>query len=225
VLFSRDSIKSILSNKRYLSAIIAVVLVTIFALILLVPLSHRIPQPPSTNTNQQKGAHNNQNNPAASHGAIYHSPSPPAAEDDSNPSKPTFSPSNLTEPNNSTVTIKQSADNNGGKSGLFGNNCEGPYPGYPFCQDKVDSMLNDWKASDDNGRVELRKKGVNGSKCSILTYLNLNGFFCPEAADYNKAKIRGVNLGGWLVLEPWITPTLFEPFLADNATVQDQYTW
>ena len=25
-----------------------------------------------------------------------------------------------------------------------------------------------------------------------------------------KDKIRGVNLGGWLVLEPWITPTIFE---------------
>lgn len=24
------------------------------------------------------------------------------------------------------------------------------------------------------------------------------------------AKIRGVNLGGWFVLEPWITPSIFE---------------
>ena len=23
-------------------------------------------------------------------------------------------------------------------------------------------------------------------------------------------KIRGVNLGGWLVMEPWITPKIFE---------------
>ena len=29
----------------------------------------------------------------------------------------------------------------------------------------------------------------------------------------SSASIRGVNLGGWLVLEPWITPSLFEPFL------------
>lgn len=28
--------------------------------------------------------------------------------------------------------------------------------------------------------------------------------------DYNNEKVRGVNLGGWLVLEPWITPSLFE---------------
>jgi glucan 1,3-beta-glucosidase len=30
------------------------------------------------------------------------------------------------------------------------------------------------------------------------------------AFDYNSEKVRGVNLGGWLVLEPWITPSLFE---------------
>lgn len=28
--------------------------------------------------------------------------------------------------------------------------------------------------------------------------------------DFNGDKIRGVNLGGWFVLEPWITPGLFE---------------
>lgn len=28
--------------------------------------------------------------------------------------------------------------------------------------------------------------------------------------DFNGDKIRGVNLGGWFVLEPWITPSLFE---------------
>ena len=26
----------------------------------------------------------------------------------------------------------------------------------------------------------------------------------------NNDTIRGVNLGGWLVLEPWITPSIFE---------------
>ena len=28
--------------------------------------------------------------------------------------------------------------------------------------------------------------------------------------DFGSEKIRGVNLGGWLVLEPWITPSIFE---------------
>jgi glucan 1,3-beta-glucosidase len=28
--------------------------------------------------------------------------------------------------------------------------------------------------------------------------------------NFGQDKIRGVNLGGWLVLEPWITPSIFE---------------
>ncbi|KAK8085804.1 glycoside hydrolase family 5 protein [Apiospora hydei] len=35
------------------------------------------------------------------------------------------------------------------------------------------------------------------------------------------AKIRGVNLGGWLLLEPWITPSIFE---ATPDSVVDEYT-
>jgi glucan 1,3-beta-glucosidase len=33
-----------------------------------------------------------------------------------------------------------------------------------------------------------------------------------------KKKIRGVNLGGWLVLEKWMTPTLFEGLKAEDET-------
>lgn len=39
--------------------------------------------------------------------------------------------------------------------------------------------------------------------------------------DYTKDKIHGVNIGGWLVLEPYITPSLFETF-GDDAPV-DEY--
>ncbi|KAG0096463.1 hypothetical protein BGZ93_004495 [Podila epicladia] len=35
-------------------------------------------------------------------------------------------------------------------------------------------------------------------------------------------KMRGVNLGGWLVLEPFITPSLFDPYV--SAGVVDEYT-
>lgn len=28
--------------------------------------------------------------------------------------------------------------------------------------------------------------------------------------NFGNEKVRGVNLGGWLVLEPWITPSIFE---------------
>lgn len=33
--------------------------------------------------------------------------------------------------------------------------------------------------------------------------------------------IRGVNIGGWLVLEPWITPSIFQAY---GGSVVDEYT-
>lgn len=39
---------------------------------------------------------------------------------------------------------------------------------------------------------------------------------------YGQQPIRGVNLGGWLVLEPFITPSLFEPYVAQG--VVDEYS-
>jgi glucan 1,3-beta-glucosidase len=41
--------------------------------------------------------------------------------------------------------------------------------------------------------------------------------------DYNSQKVYGVNLGGWFVLEPWITPSLFDAY-ANSGTVKDEYT-
>lgn len=41
------------------------------------------------------------------------------------------------------------------------------------------------------------------------------------AWPYGSEKVRGVNLGGWLVLEPWITPSIFEA--AGDAAV-DEWT-
>ncbi|GAA5863868.1 hypothetical protein JCM8547_006089 [Rhodosporidiobolus lusitaniae] len=37
-----------------------------------------------------------------------------------------------------------------------------------------------------------------------------------ETWDYEKHLIQGVNIGGWLVLEPFIVPHMFEPFNADD---------
>ncbi|EFI27950.1 exo-beta-1,3-glucanase [Coprinopsis cinerea okayama7 len=42
------------------------------------------------------------------------------------------------------------------------------------------------------------------------------------AFEYGRDKIRAVNLGGWLVLEPWITPSFFER--TNNTDVIDEYT-
>jgi len=36
-------------------------------------------------------------------------------------------------------------------------------------------------------------------------------------------KVRGVNLGGWLVLEPWLTPSLFDN--TGNAAIVDEWTF
>lgn len=40
----------------------------------------------------------------------------------------------------------------------------------------------------------------------------LSGLKRDDALKFNfgNEKIRGVNLGGWFVLEPWITPSIFE---------------
>ena len=43
-----------------------------------------------------------------------------------------------------------------------------------------------------------------------------------------KSQIRGVNLGGWMVLEPWITPSLFYQFLGQTNQSKigmDTYTF
>lgn len=40
---------------------------------------------------------------------------------------------------------------------------------------------------------------------------------------YGSQKVRGVNLGGWLVLEPWITPSIFDN--TGNAGIVDEWTF
>ena len=47
-----------------------------------------------------------------------------------------------------------------------------------------------------------------------------------HARPFNN-QIRGVSLGGWMVLEPWITPSLFYQFLSgrEHSTAFDTYTF
>lgn len=40
---------------------------------------------------------------------------------------------------------------------------------------------------------------------------------------YGSEKVRGVNLGGWLVLEPWITPSIFDN--TGNPNIVDEWTF
>lgn len=44
-----------------------------------------------------------------------------------------------------------------------------------------------------------------------------------SAWEYGKQPIRGINVGGWLVIEPFITPSLFNTYPA-AAKVVDEYT-
>ncbi|GAA5970276.1 hypothetical protein JCM11641_001645 [Rhodosporidiobolus odoratus] len=44
-----------------------------------------------------------------------------------------------------------------------------------------------------------------------------------EPWDFETMRMRGVNLGGWLTLEPFITPALFEPYM--NATIPAEDEW
>ncbi|KAH9987691.1 glycoside hydrolase family 5 protein [Russula vinacea] len=46
--------------------------------------------------------------------------------------------------------------------------------------------------------------------------------FSP-AFPYGSQPVRGVNLGGWLVLEPWITPSLFDG--TGNPAIVDEWTF
>lgn len=43
------------------------------------------------------------------------------------------------------------------------------------------------------------------------------------AFDYGTTKIRGVSLGGWLLLEPFLTPSIF--LATNDQNVVDEYTY
>ncbi|KAH9810466.1 family 5 glycoside hydrolase [Melampsora americana] len=44
-----------------------------------------------------------------------------------------------------------------------------------------------------------------------------------ERWDYAANRILGVNLGGWLVIEPFITPSLFEPYASRPTPIVDEW--
>jgi len=102
---------------------------------------------------------------------------------------------------------------------------KGRYPGYPECRARVDWLRNNWNATAANYKL-YAAGGVDGSINSFLAYLNQHGLYCPTANDANKEMIRGVSLGGWLVLEPWIMPSLFQQFThLGGLHVEDQWTF
>jgi glucan 1,3-beta-glucosidase len=48
-----------------------------------------------------------------------------------------------------------------------------------------------------------------------------------SALHCNDGTVRGVNLGGWLLLEPWITPSIFEEVNVgeNHLKIVDEYTY
>ena len=57
--------------------------------------------------------------------------------------------------------------------------------------------------------------------CLTLYLIFLLPFFTPSSQlSCDDGIIRGVNLGGWLLLEPWITPVFFEE--VNVGDLQDQ---
>ena len=62
---------------------------------------------------------------------------------------------------------------------------------------------------------------------SSIWLLLLAAFSRTSAHDCGDDKIRGVNLGGWLVTEPWITPVFFEEenVGANDGLVVDEWTF
>ena len=116
-----------------------------------------------------------------------------------------------------------SHSHNSSISPLMTLNCEPPYLGFPYCESRVHDVLKEW-ISNPYSQPGFSKQGVDGSKCSILDFWWKRGYVCPQSTLEHRTKIRGVNLGGWLVLEPWIAPSLFEQFQPEEG-VKDQWTF
>lgn len=61
----------------------------------------------------------------------------------------------------------------------------------------------------------------------VTTVLGLSAlipvFAVTPGFPYGSQKVRGVNLGGWLVLEPWITPSLFDN--TGDSRIVDEWTF
>ncbi|KAI0297553.1 exo-1-3-beta-glucanase [Multifurca ochricompacta] len=68
----------------------------------------------------------------------------------------------------------------------------------------------------------LRSVVAAATTAAALAFLPAAFAFSPSF-PYGSQKVRGVNLGGWLVLEPWITPSLFDN--TGNPNIVDEWTF
>ncbi|KAG0216852.1 hypothetical protein BGX33_011979 [Mortierella sp. NVP41] len=73
-----------------------------------------------------------------------------------------------------------------------------------------------------NGGVPTRFDDKSAVQISSTVQCNAYTPLLDQPFEYGKQPIRGANLGGWLVLEPFITPSMFKPYIAQNMT--DEYS-
>ncbi|KAF9567813.1 exo-1,3-beta-glucanase [Agrocybe pediades] len=64
-------------------------------------------------------------------------------------------------------------------------------------------------------------RGVAAALCSLS--LLPSAVALTWGFPYGSQKVRGVNLGGWLVLEPWITPSIFDN--TGDSRIIDEWTF
>jgi aryl-phospho-beta-D-glucosidase BglC (GH1 family) len=68
--------------------------------------------------------------------------------------------------------------------------------------------------------VRILRLLLNGAAACLFSS---SAFAFSPSFPYGSKKVRGVSLGGWLVLEPWITPSLFDN--TGNPNIVDEWTF
>ncbi|EPQ54092.1 glycoside hydrolase [Gloeophyllum trabeum ATCC 11539] len=88
-------------------------------------------------------------------------------------------------------------------------------------QDLVPSPDNPFPTSAP-GSGNVTTGSGSGSGTGTGNSSSTNGTATLQPFKYGQQPVRGVNIGGWLVLQPWITPSFFNA--TNNTDVVDEYT-
>ncbi|KAF9431116.1 hypothetical protein BGZ94_008891 [Podila epigama] len=113
------------------------------------------------------------------------------------------------------LMVKKPWEEGGNKSNAHGG--QGGHNGKHALDKGADTINGNYK----NGTL-ARFTEASGVDISNTVRCNAHTPPLSEPFLYGQQPIRGVNLGGWLVLEPFITPSLFDPYIANG--VVDEYT-
>ncbi|GJJ68080.1 glucan 1,3-beta-glucosidase [Entomortierella parvispora] len=99
----------------------------------------------------------------------------------------------------------------------------------PWDKNKSNNSTNNSNSNSNNNNNTNPPPPVNPSQPIIPSHndtAKANAYTpaLDQPFDYQggSVKMRGVNLGGWLVLEPFITPSLFDPYIPNG--VVDEWT-